>query len=73
MAKLGRSRKTVRRLFVDQYGHMLVARTVRELKALAGGHCSRMYIDTADGKTLAVGYVVGKRWFREYVPVEVTR
>lgn len=70
MAKIGRPRKTVRRLFVDQHGHMVKARTMRELKALVPGRLSRMYVDTADGKTLAVGYVVGKRWFREYVPVE---
>jgi hypothetical protein len=59
------------RLFVDQYGQTVFARTVKELHEKGGpGRVSKMYRDTKDGRTLHVGYVVGRRWFDEYAPVE---
>lgn len=59
------------RLFRDQYGQTIFARTVAELKDKAGGgRVSKMYADKADGRTVHVGYVVGRRWFAEYAPIE---
>ena len=59
-------------LFIDQYGSKLWARTVRELRELAGGgRVSKMYVDKKVGGTMHVGYVVGARWFSAYHPVEL--
>lgn len=66
-----RHRRHPRTLWVDQYGRFVYAGTVRELARVAGGgRVGRMYLDMRDGKTLKIGYVVGRRWFREYSPVE---
>ena len=46
------------RLFRDQYGQTIFARTTAELR------------DKADGRVVHVGYVVGRHWFAEYAPVE---
>jgi len=59
------------RLYRDQYGQTLIASTVKELRAKAGGgRVSRMYVDGIDGSAKHVGYVVGARWFSAFVPFE---
>ena len=63
-------------LFIDQYGEHIWARTVKELRERAGGgKVSKMYVDKRAGehagKTVHCGYVVGRRWFNKYRPVEV--
>ena len=56
-------------LYIDQYA--VWARTVRELRERAGGgRVSKMYRDKLDGRTVHASYVVGKRWFSAYLPVE---
>lgn len=58
-------------LWIDQYGQPVWARTVRELREkVGGGAVSKMYVDKLDGRTVHVGYVVGRRWFTKYMPVE---
>jgi hypothetical protein len=58
-------------LYIDQYGSPVWARTVSELRDRAGGgRVSKMYCDKLDGRTVQTGYVVGKRWFSAYAPVE---
>jgi hypothetical protein len=56
-------------LFIDQYGKPVWARTVKELRAKAGG--STMYRDKKDGSVVRCGYVIGRRWFSRFAPVEV--
>lgn len=59
-------------LWIDQYGEPIWARTVKELREKAGGgRVSEMYCDTKDGRTVCRGYVVGRRWFSGYHPMEV--
>jgi hypothetical protein len=59
-------------LFIDQYGEPVWARTVKELRAKAGdGRVSKMYTDKKDGRTVHSGYVVGRRWFSRFAPVEI--
>jgi len=63
-------KKEIYRLFIDQYGEKIFARTVKELCKKAGRtKAKRMYIDTEKNGTLHIGYVVGRRWFTEYMPV----
>jgi hypothetical protein len=59
-------------LFIDQYGEPIWARTVKELRAEAGGgRVGKMYTDKKDGRTVHSGYVVGRRWFSRFAPVEI--
>tara|TARA_Y100000310_G_C20135605_1_gene557874 strand:- start:97 stop:312 length:216 start_codon:yes stop_codon:yes gene_type:complete len=63
------------RLFVDQFGKCVGARTVRELREKAGGgSVAKMYREKRDGPDVHCGYVVGGRnngrWFTAYVPWE---
>jgi hypothetical protein len=59
-------------LFLDQFGEPIWARTVKELRAKAGGgRVSKMYVDKRDGRTVRCGYVVGRRSFSRFAPVEV--
>lgn len=58
-------------LYRDQYGNTWFARTVRELhRQLGGKRPAKMYVDTKDGRTLHVGYVVGRHWCTAYQRVE---
>jgi hypothetical protein len=55
--------------YIDQYGHHIYARTVRELRAKCGvGRVSKMYNDGLDGGVYHIGYVVGQRWFSAFIP-----
>jgi hypothetical protein len=61
--------------YVDQYGDYYWTTTVRELRDKVrsrgyGSKVSRMYVDTSDGRRLHIGYVVGQRWCRAYIPYE---
>lgn len=70
--RIGRPLKPIR-MFVDQHGRVIFARTTKELREKTPGRFSMMYVDKCvDGKNvcLHVGYVVGARWFTEYMPVE---
>lgn len=60
------------RLFRDQYGQTVCARTIKELREKSGGgRVSKMYVDKADGSIAHVGYVVGQRWFSMFAPIEL--
>lgn len=59
-------------LYVSQSGQHYFARTVAELRAtVGGGRVSKMYRDKKDGRTVHVGYVVGRLWLTAYQPVEI--
>ena len=59
-------------IFVDQHGDLVWARTVKELREkVDGGRVGKMYVDKKDGRTVHCGYVVGRRWFSRFAPVEV--
>ncbi len=58
-------------LYIDQFGARVSARTVKQLREqVGGGRVSKMYVDKLDGRTVHVGYVIGKRWLAAYVPLE---
>jgi hypothetical protein len=58
-------------LYIDQFGTRIWARTVKQLRERAGGgRVSKMYVHKLDGRTVHVGYVVGRHWFAAYAPVE---
>ena len=58
---------------IDQYG--TVERNLGPhprralLDRLGRQHADKVYRDTADGKTIHVGYIVAGRWFTLYQPV----
>lgn len=59
-------------LFIDQYGAPVWARTAKELREKVGtGKVSKQYVDKKDGSTVHNGYVVGRRWFSAYRPIEL--
>ena len=59
-------------IFIDQHGDLVWARTVTELREkVGGGRVGKMYVDKKDGRTVHCGYVVGRRWFSRFAPVEV--
>lgn len=63
-------------LWIDQHGQQIWARTVSELRMKAGGGAvTKMYSDKVAGPlaghSVHSGYVVGKRWFSRYAPVEI--
>ena len=58
-------------LYLDQYGQTVFARSVKELHAKAGpGRVFKVYRDKKDGRTVHVGYGVGRRWFDAFSPIE---
>ena len=58
-------------LWIDQYGQREWARTVKELREkCGGGRVAKMYCDMKDGRTVQTGYVIGRRWFNRFAPVE---
>lgn len=63
--------KGIPTLYLDQYGQTVFASTVRELREKCGGAVSKMYVDQKNGKTVHIGYVVGKRWFTAFHRVEL--
>lgn len=61
-------------LFIDQYGTVFTASTVKELRKqikMGGSRVSKMYVDTKDGKTKHIGYVIGGHWLQAFEPVEL--
>ena len=60
-------------LFIDQYGNHYRAVGARDLQRQIGGRRSPMFIDTRDGTTYRVGYVIGPHWCDEYAPIRVPR
>ena len=58
-------------LYVDQWGNRFYAQSTRALRdQVGGGRISKMYRDKIDGRTVHVGYVVGRHWLTAYQPVE---
>jgi len=58
-------------LYLDQYGNRFVAMTVKELAAkVGGGRVTKMYQDKRDGRTVHIGYVIGRHWLSAYRPFE---
>ena len=59
-------------IFIDQYGNVFKARTLKDLKENMGcrGKISKMYCDVPDkeGKTTTyhIGYVIGDHWLTAY-------
>ena len=54
---------------IDQYGHIeygLKHPRKDLLKRVGRTRANKMYVDTTQGKTLHVGYVIGPHWFRLY-------
>jgi hypothetical protein len=58
-------------LYLDQYGNKWFARTVRDLREQIGGKVSKMYVDTKDGRTMHIGYVVGRHWCEAFTPIRI--
>lgn len=61
------------KLFISQYGEKFYANTVKELRSqinMGGSRVSKMYVDTKDGRTKHVGYVIGDRWLDMFIPYE---
>ena len=57
-------------LYIDQYGNKFFAKTLKELKAEIGRtKASKMYVDSTDGKTYHIGYVIGEHWLKAYTPM----
>ena len=57
-------------LYLDQYGNKFFAKTVKELKSQLGKtKASRMFVDSKDGKTYHIGYVIGQHWLTAYEPI----
>ena len=53
----------------DQHGetiHGLVTPRKDLLERLGRKHADKMYVDTKDGRTLHIGYIVGHQWFTIY-------
>ena len=47
-------------------------RKYKKLQTKAGGgRINKMYYNKAAGTTFHIGYVVGKRWFTMYEPIEI--
>lgn len=62
------------RLYIDQWGNRFYASTVKELReqiGMGGSRVSKMYVDKKDGRTVHVGYVVGRHWLSMFAPVEI--
>lgn len=58
-------------MFMDQHGEAVWAHSVKELREkCGGGSVKKMYVDKLDGKSYHVGYVIGQRWFTQFMPVE---
>ena len=64
-------------LFIDQHGHHIFARTLKELCSKSpwqSPKVSKMYRDIKPehgGGVAWVGYVVGRSWFEAFRPVRV--
>lgn len=56
------------RVFINQYGRVYYARTLKELRAQIPGRLSKMYQD-GGGKIYHIGYVVGSEWLDMYESV----
>ena len=58
------------KLWIDQHGQRIWARTAKELREKAGGgKISKMYADGKEGGVFHTGYVIGRRWFNGYTPM----
>jgi hypothetical protein len=57
-------------IYIDQFGSKYFCYNVKDLKEVhyLSGKVSKMFVDSKDGKTYHVGYVVGQHWLDAYVP-----
>lgn len=57
-------------LYIDQYGEMYTAKTIKELKSKVSysksPRVAKMYKDTKEGDGMHVGYVIGNKWLTAY-------
>ena len=53
------------KVYINQYGHVYYARTLKELRTKVSGRVSKMYIDSK-GVTYHTGYVIGQEWLTRY-------
>lgn len=61
-------------LYLDQWGNKFTASSVRELRGqigMGGSRVSKMFREKQDGRTVHVGYVIGRHWLEAFQPVEV--
>ena len=59
-------------LFLDQYGGVWHATTIKDLREQIGGAVSKMYIDNKDRtKTYHTGYVIGQLWLSAFKPTSI--
>jgi hypothetical protein len=59
--------KKQKKIFIDQYGQIFRCNTRKELMETIGSkHCDKMYVDTSDGQSKHVGYVIKSHWLRFY-------
>jgi hypothetical protein len=60
-------------LYIDQWGSRWWAKTVKQLReqiGMGGGRVSKMYADKKDGRSVHIGYVIGRHWLTAYQRVE---
>ena len=61
-------------LYIDQWGNRWYAKTVKDLANQLGyskGSARRIYRDKKDGRTVPVGYTIGRHWLEAFQPVEI--
>jgi len=54
------------KLYIDQWGNVFRARTVKELRRQIPGRCQSMFSDGEGGRLFHVGYVIGRHWLKAY-------
>ena len=65
------SKRRLAKLYIDQHGERVWARTIKELCAYVGrsrGSPACLLTTPVTGHSFHVGYVVGQRWFNEFTP-----
>ena len=61
--------KLLKNAYIDQYGQIFYADTVKELKNKIGRTKAHKMYHNFQGKTYHVGYVIGGHWLYAYVPM----
>lgn len=62
-----------RMVYIDQYGNVFYADSVKKLRSsigMGGSRVSKMYHDATDGSVKHIGYVIAGHWLTAYAPVE---
>lgn len=64
-------------LYIDQYGHKIGAKSIKELRDGAAkmlgisGWPFKVYRDKTNSPPVHIGYGIGRHWFTAYQPVEL--